>query len=121
MNKERIPCPINNGADLHADAMLENLFDDMVYVESAVNKTSIALGFIDGTPVKVEYWLGRNALSITAVYGMRRDWKAFGGILENRLADEQVEPELIAFYAMYPQHWQVFFHYKEEYARDFRP
>ena len=32
-NNRKVPCPINNGADLNSDAMLEALFDDGQYIE----------------------------------------------------------------------------------------
>ena len=49
--ERHLECPINNGADLNSDAMLENLFDDGQYVENRVNGKYVVLGFIDGIPV----------------------------------------------------------------------
>lgn len=63
----RVPCPINNGADKQSGEMLDWLFDEANYVENSTygscgDGSYTALGFIDNVPFKVHYKLGENTL-----------------------------------------------------------
>lgn len=65
--ERHLDCPINNGADLNSDALLDSLFDDGQYVENRVNGEYVALGFINGVPARCEYELGYNYMSIFSI------------------------------------------------------
>lgn len=96
----RVPCPINNGADLNSDAMLDNLFEFDDYVERQFGNHFVALGFIEDVPFKVEYDLFDNRLLLSCydyVEGKRK-FNILSEEIEKRLTDEQVKPDLV-FYA----------------------
>lgn len=57
----RVECPINNGADLHADMLLESIFDDGEYVSGPKQE---ALGYIKGMPFMAKYSLGSNIIEL---------------------------------------------------------
>lgn len=65
--ERHLDCPINNGADLNSDALLDSLFDDGQYVENRVAGQYVALGFIDGVPARCEYELGYNSMWILPI------------------------------------------------------
>ena len=82
-------CPINNGADLNSDAMLENLFDDGQYVENRVNGKYVVLGFIDGIPVRCEYNLGLNCMTIHTLLSKKEcSYSSLNVTLPERLSDD---------------------------------
>lgn len=103
------PCPINNGADLKADDMLANLFDDGEYIENKVGDEYVALGFIGGVPARCNYIFGTSFLWVVALLKKKKcgydSWKK---ILPKRLSDEQVYADLTYFSGGY---WHVFFYY----------
>ena len=94
----RIPCPINEGADLNSQFLMEELFDDMDYVERETKlHHHVAMGFIDGVPVIVTWQFGKsNILIHTARPTTMDDVVSFRKTLPERLTDEQVEPEIFA-------------------------
>lgn len=88
--ERHLECPINNGADLNSDAMLENLFDDGQYVENRVNGKYVVLGFIDGIPVRCEYNLGLNCMTIHTLLSKKEfGYSSLHYTLPERLSDEQ--------------------------------
>lgn len=116
---ERIECPVNNGADLNSDAMLENLFDDGEYVEHEERgNVHIALGFIDGQAVMAQYWLNTNKIDITVInkYYLADNKESFYKTLKERLSDEQVEPELSTY--VYVSTIRCRFYYKPEWVAE---
>lgn len=91
-----LECPINNGADLNSDAMLDSLFDDGQYVESCVNGKYVALGFIDGVPVRCEYKLGDVFMTIhTLLIEEECSYRSLFTTLPERLSDEQYFSKMI--------------------------
>lgn len=89
--ERHLECPINNGADLNSDAMLDSLFDDGQYVENRVNSKYIALGFIDGVPARCEYELGSNCMWILPILSKKlSDYSSWGNALSDRLGDESI-------------------------------
>lgn len=114
----RVPCPINNGADLNSDAMLDALFDDGQYVESEPQTNHFeVVGFIDGAAIIADYWLRSNTLSLKTIHpvtdGLRKSYET---LLQTRLSDEQVEPVILAFDN---GEYEVYFYYRPEYAEQF--
>ena len=88
--ERHLECPINNGADLNSDAMFDNLFDDGQYVENRVNGKYIALGFVDGIPVRCEYNLGLNCMTIHTLLSKNEcGYSSLHYTLPERLSDEQ--------------------------------
>ena len=109
----RIPCPINEGADLNSQFLMEALFDDMDYVERETKlHRHVAMGFIDGIPVIVTWHFGKsNILIHTARPTTMDDVVSFRKTLPERLTDEQVEPEIFA--NEMAGEWNVTFYYKD--------
>lgn len=109
----KIPCPINNGADLKADNMLENLFDDAQYVENHVGDGGyIALGFIDGVPARCSYVLGCSFLWVAPVLKKSdSDYGSWKKMLPERLSDGQVCADLTYFGN---GGWYSSFYYRDE-------
>ena len=88
--ERHLECPINNGSDLNSDAMLDSLFDDGQYVENRAAGRYVALGFVDGIPVRCEYTLGLNCMTIHTL--LRKNECAYSPLhntLPERLSDEQ--------------------------------
>ena len=84
-----LECPINNGSDLNTDAMFDDLFDYGQYVENRVNSKYIALGFIDGIPVRCEYYLGLNIMSFYTLLSKKEcDYSSLNATLPERLSDD---------------------------------
>lgn len=115
-NNRKVLCPINNGADLNSDAMLEALFDDGQYVERQEGKSYTALGFIDGHPMMVGYALGGASMTITSEDIAPHFIES---LIRERLSDEQVEAEVKhsytdAFYGC--RYWKVMFYYTPAYV-----
>lgn len=115
-NHRKVSCPINNGADLNSDAMLEALFDDGQYIERQEGKSYTALGFIDGHPMLVNYSLGRASMTITSEVMAPHFIES---LIRERLSDEQVEAEVKhsytdAFYGC--RYWKVMFYYTPAYV-----
>lgn len=94
----RVPCPINNGADMHNGEMLEILFDMGEYVESNIGgKTYEALGFIDGAAVSVKYTMFTSEINIKTIHPSTSGLiESYRKLLPERLSDEQVEPMIVA-------------------------
>lgn len=89
--EKHLDCPINNGADLNSDALLDSLFDDGQYVENRVNREYVALGFIDGVPARCEYELGYNSMSIFSILKKKKsDYSSWENTISDRLGDEAV-------------------------------
>lgn len=116
---KRIPCPINNGADLNSDAMLDALFDDGQYVESEPQTNHFeVVGFIDGAAIIADYWLRSNTLSLKTIHPITRGLiVSYRTMLHDRLSDEQVEPEIIC--NEMAGEYEVYFYYRPEYAEQF--
>lgn len=62
-----LECPINNGADIVSDFLLDELFDYHEYVERKIGHKHIVLGFIGVEPAKVEYEIDSNWLTIHSI------------------------------------------------------
>lgn len=109
----RIPCPINEGADLNSQFLMEALFDDMDYVERETKlHHHVSMGFIDGMPVIVTWQFGKSIILIhTARPTTMDDVVSFRKTLPERLTDEQVEPEISA--NEMAGEWNVTFYYKD--------
>lgn len=89
--QKHLDCPINNGADLNSDAMLDSLFDDGQYVENRANGKYVALGFIDGVPARCQYELGDNFMYIFPILKKREsDYGSWENIIPDRLGDETI-------------------------------
>lgn len=89
--ERHLDCPINNGADLNSDAMLDSLFDDGQYVENRANGKYVALGFIDGVPARCQYELGDNFMYIFPILKKREsDYGSWENIIPDRLGDETI-------------------------------
>ena len=87
--KHSIPCPINNGADLHTDALFESLFDDAQYIEEH-NKV---VGFVNHIAVIVTYRIREDHITIQFIKDMDRDEReAFIQEILTRLTDDEVKP-----------------------------
>ena len=84
-------CPINNGADLNSDAMLDSLFDDGQYVENRAAGQYVALGFIDGVPAVCEYELGNNYMYIFPILKKKAcDYSSWDNVISDRLGDDTI-------------------------------
>ena len=89
--ERHLDCPINDGADLNSDAMLDSLFDDGQYVENRANGKYVALGFIDGVPARCQYELGDNFMYIFPILKKREsDYGSWENIIPDRLGDETI-------------------------------
>lgn len=117
--ENRMPCPINNGADMHADMLLEGLFDDGAYVKNGYEREGYwfeTLGFVNKLPVFCGYQFGENRLTVrfvetstTAVVNAAD----FEEILRQRLTDEQVWPDIIrSMEAGFPV-WDAILYYQD--------
>ena len=81
--------PIYNGSYLFY-AIFGSLFDDGQNVENCVNGKYIALGFIDGIPVRCEYNLGLNCMTIHTLLSKKEcGYSSLHYTLPERLSDEQ--------------------------------
>ena len=97
--RRRVRACINEGADLHSDALLDDLFDDGEYIDNERRRYADVhevLGFIHGEPVMVEWWLGLNKLNVTYLprYGEDRDMRTRIQILKDALTGEELELEI---------------------------
>ena len=115
-DRRKVPCPINNGADLNSDAMLEALFDDGQYIEHQEGRSYKVLGFISGYPMMVDYALGGASMTITSEDIAPHFIES---LIMERLSDEQVEAEVKhsytdAFYGC--RYWKVMFYYTPAYV-----
>lgn len=90
-NQRKVLCPINNGADLNSDAMLEALFDDGQYVERQEGKSYTALGFIHGHPMQVDYALGRASMTVASYGDLNINLSTW---IKKRLNNDQTEVEV---------------------------
>lgn len=117
--EDLISCPINNGADLNSDCMLDILFDDGEYVEYEVEANHFeVLGFIDGTAIIAEYWLRNNILKIKTIHPTTRGLiESYRTLLKDRLTDEQVDPVIYANETT--GEYVVHFYYNKEYSAKF--
>lgn len=89
--ERHLDCPINNGADLNSDALLDSLFDDGQYIENCVNGEYVALGFIDGVPARCQYELGYNSMWIFPILKKKEsNYSSWDDTLPDRLGDETV-------------------------------
>lgn len=89
--ERHLECPINNGADLNSDAMLENLFDLGLYLENRVNGKYVALGFINRVPAGCEYELRSNSMCIFPILKKKEsDYSSWENIIPDRLGDETI-------------------------------
>ena len=89
--ERHLDCPINNGADLNSDVLLDSLFDDGQYVENRVNGEYVALGFIDGVPARCEYKLGSNFMYISPILKKEEsDYSSWKNAIPERLGDETI-------------------------------
>lgn len=89
--ERHLDCPINNGADLNSDALLDSLFDDGQYVENRVNGEYVALGFINGVPARCEYELGYNYMSIFSILKKKKsDYSSWENTISDRLGDDTI-------------------------------
>ena len=71
--ERHLECPINNGADLNR-----------------VNGKYVVLGFIDGIPVRCEYNLGLNCMTIHTLLSKKEfGYSSLHYTLPERLSDEQ--------------------------------
>lgn len=115
--RNRVPCPINNQADLHSDAMLMCLFDNAEYVENEFLNDREAVGYVNGWAVVVKFTLGDNKLMLRPIhplsYGMVETYRK---LLPERLTDEQVEPEIEA--NEWLGEYDIRFYYNEEWVKE---
>lgn len=113
--EDLVSCPINNGADLNSDCMLDCLFDDGQYTEEHFR----ALGFIRHYPFMVEYKLNGNFISLQClVYINKEETDTLTEEIKDRLSDEQVFPKIDTL----PNNnskWISFMYYRPEYAAKF--
>ena len=87
--ERHLVCPINNGADLNSDTMLDSLFDDGQYVENRAAGRYVALGFVDGIPVRCEYNLGLNCMTIHTLLSKKEySYSSLNVTLPERLSDD---------------------------------
>ena len=87
--ERHLECPINNGPDLNSDAMFDNLFDDGQYVENRAAGRYITLGFVDGIPVRCEYNLGLNCMTIHTLLSKKEcSYSSLNVTLPERLSDD---------------------------------
>lgn len=102
-------CPINNGADLNSDAMLDALFDDGQYVEHQEGRSYKALGFISGYPMMVDYALGRASMTVTSYGDLHFNLST---LIKERLNNDQTEVEVEENYG----YATVWFYYTPAYV-----
>ena len=87
--ESHLECPIYNGSYLFY-AIFGSMFDDGQYVENRVNGKYIALGFVDGIPVRCEYNLGLNCMTIHTLLSKKEcSYSSLHYTLPERLSDEQ--------------------------------
>ena len=80
--------PIYHGSYLFY-AIFGSLFDDGQYVENRVNGKYIALGFVDGIPVRCEYNLGLNCMTIHTLLSKKEcSYSSLNVTLPERLSDD---------------------------------
>ena len=111
------PCPINNGADLNSDAMLEALFDDGQYLEQQNGRLYKALGFICEHPMLVRYSLGQSVIDIER-FDQSHIWnhEQVEKEIDSRLRCEDIEVELHYHGDSWCQSWRVHFYYTPAYV-----
>ena len=89
--ERHLVCPINNGADLNSDTMLDSLFDDGQYVENRAAGRYVALGFIDGVPARCQYELGCNYMYILPILKKKEcDYSSWENTISDRLGDDTI-------------------------------
>ena len=111
--KEKRGCPINNGADMHADDMLNLLFDDGEYVLRQKDGYGDAVGFIDGISACVTYWYRYSYIVIDTTENIPIDLHfSFPETLKKRLEDDDVEVELTR--CIEHKTWVAKFYYRED-------
>lgn len=109
--EELVSCPINNGADLNSDFMLDCLFDDGLYTEEHFR----ALGFIRHYPFMVEYKLNDNFISLQCLaYLNKEETDTLTEEIKYRLSDEQVFPK-VGTLPNNNSKWMFFMYYRPEY------
>jgi len=111
------PCPINNGADLISDAMLEALFDDGQYIEHQEGRSYKVLGFICEHPMLVRYSLGQSVIDIERL-DKSHIWnhEQVEKEIDSRLRCEDIEVELHYHGDSWCQLWRVHFYYTPAYV-----
>lgn len=98
--RRRVRACINEGADLHSDALFDDLFDDGEYIDNERRYSGVdmvlVLGFIHREPVMVIWWLGLNKLNVTYLprYCGSLEMRDRIQILKDALTGEEVEPEI---------------------------
>lgn len=98
--RRRVRACINEGADLHSDALFGDLFDDGEYIDNERRYSGVhmvlVLGFIHREPVMVNWWLGLNKLNVTYLhrYCGSLEMRDRIQILKDALTGEEVEPEI---------------------------
>lgn len=115
----RVPCPIDEGANLNSDVMFENLFDDGIYVEHDKGRTYIALGFILGNPMIAQCYLHDNYIGIAYANVDRMaddDAEKLKKEIPNRLRDEQVEADIKCYDWDNGPMWRGLFYYTPAYV-----
>ena len=86
--ESHLECPIYNGSYLFY-AIFGSMFDDGQYVENRVNGKYIALGFVDGIPVRCEYNLGLNCMTIHTLLSKKEcSYSSLNVTLPERLSDD---------------------------------
>ena len=97
--RRRVGACINEGADLHSDALFDDLFDDGEYIDNerpGYANVHDVLGFIHREPVIVNWWFGLNKLNVTYLprYCGSLEMRDRIQILKDALTGEEVEPEI---------------------------
>ena len=98
--RRRVRACINEGADLHSDALFDDLFDDGEYIDNERRYSGVdmvlVLGFIHREPVMVIWWLGLNKLNVKYLprYCGSLEMRDRIQILKDALTGEEVEPEI---------------------------
>lgn len=113
---ERIECPINNGADLHADGLLESIFDFSEYISGPKQE---ALGYINGVPFMAKYQLGYNVMELHPTLSFALDDEKVAELTTeiNNRANEDDEAEADVKQGLYYGWfltWKLTFFYRPE-------
>lgn len=104
-----IKAPINNGADICEDALMDNLFDYSSYVEGEKENAHSFMGFINGVPciVKVVFGTANMIIKPCTSFEIRK----FNEHLVKNLNDETIKADI--HYYMNTNQYFVTFIYKE--------
>lgn len=112
----RVECPINNEADLHADMLLESIFDDGEYVCGPKQES---LGYINGVPFMAKYQLGYNVMELHPTLPFALDDEKVAELTAeiNERANEDCEAEADVKQGLYYRWfltWKLTFFYRHE-------